>query len=77
MYYSLYSGGTLKLPESLSEYLTEYFECSKDHELSFPKLDCIKGTCKNSCHIVNELEKSYDWNKRVLYYQFEPVMETY
>ena len=63
------------LPMSLSEYLCEGFECGKDYDINFPKLDCIYGKCQNKCEINNS--KSGEEGKRVSYYQFEMVIETY
>ena len=37
------------LPSSMSEYLTMSFECSEDVNLNYPKVECIKGSCKNEC----------------------------
>ena len=65
------------LPHSLTDYLTESFQCSKDSEINYPKLECINRTCKNNCEIVNELHKKFDWGKKVSYYQFEKVPEVY
>ena len=66
------------LPESLSDYLTMMFECSKDKHVNFPKIECIEGRCKNKCKILDESEKKLDcWQKKVSYYQFETVLESY
>ena len=81
--HSLYS--TLRrnmddLPQSLSEYLTMFFECQQDSRLNFPKLSCIQGECKNKCHIADETgEQKYSevWEKKVSYYQFLTVEVSY
>ena len=68
------------LPQSMSEYLTMFYECSQDSKLNYPKLECIQGTCKNNCQIADETgEDKYKdvWNKKVSYYQFETVTEHY
>ena len=66
------------LPLSLSEYLTTFFTCQKDGELNYPKVDCIKGQCKNNCKIMDESEKEeVNWNKHVSFYQFETITERY
>ena len=66
------------LPEPLSEYLTTFFECSEDKHINFPKIDCINGTCKNNYMIMDESKKQMDcWEKKVSFYQFESVQETY
>ena len=66
------------LPEPLSEYLTTFFECSEDKHINFPKIDFIKGTCKNNCMIMDKSKKQMDcWEKKVSFYQFESVQETY
>ena len=66
------------LPVSLSEYLTTSFTCQKDTELNFFDLDCIHGCCKNGCEIINDLEREdIDWEKKVSYYEFEMVNESY
>ena len=68
------------LPQSLSEYLTMFFECQKDNKINFPKIECIEGHCKNNCKISDETgEEKYNdiWNKKVSYYQFQSVRETY
>ena len=66
------------LPEFLSEYLTTFFECSEDKHINFPKIDFIKGTCKNNCMIMDKSKKQMDcWEKKVSFYQFESVQETY
>ena len=52
------------LPLSLSEYLTMEFEFRNDKVVNFPKVECIKGLCKNECSIVNDEHMSYDWKKR-------------
>ena len=61
------------LPASLSEYLIILFECKENTDISFPELDC-------TCSIVDDsgAEKYQDiWNKKVSYYQFETVLESY
>ena len=81
--HSLYS--TLRrnmddLPQSMSEYLTMYFECQEDSRLNYPKLECIHGTCKNNCQIADETHEDKHkelWEKKVSYYQFQTVKETY
>ena len=66
------------VPLSLSDYLTTFFECQKDSDINYPKLECINGTCKNGCSITDDSDKEeYDWDKRVSFYQFEMVTETY
>ena len=68
------------LPSSLSDYLTTFFECQKDKELNFPKIDCISGCCKNSCKVINQSDsEEIDWDKHkhVSYYQFQQVLESY
>ena len=47
-------------PEPLSEYLTTFFEYSEDKHINFRKIDCINGTCKNNCMIMNESKKQID-----------------
>ena len=68
------------LPASMSEYITMLFECKEDTDIGYPKLECINGTCKNACDMVNDsgAEKYGDvWNKIVSFYQFETVLESY
>ena len=40
------------IPLSLSEYLTTFFECGKDRDLNFPKLECIQGSCKTTAMLL-------------------------
>ena len=65
------------IPTSLTEYLTMLFECEKDWDTGYPKEICIDGKCKNSCNIIDERAKDYNWSKLVSYYQFVSVTETY
>ena len=65
------------LPLSLSEYLTTFFECGKDRDLNFPKLECIQGSCENNCNVIDESKKPYDWSKCVSSYQFEQKLESF
>ena len=66
------------LPLSLTDYLTTFFECSKDRDLNFYKLACIEGSCKDGCRIINESKKKIcKWTKCVSYYQFEPKLESF
>ena len=66
------------LPPSLSEYLTSTFTCSQDPTINFPKIECLRGECKNNCRITDESTKEMEcWEKRVSYYQFGTVQETY
>ena len=65
------------IPTSLTEYLTVLFECEKDWDTGYPKEICIDGKCKNSCNIIDERAKDYNWSKPVSYYQFVSVTETY
>ena len=57
-----------------------FFECQKDNKINFPKIECIEGHCKNNCKLSDETgEEKYNdiWNKKVSYYQFQSVRETY
>ena len=61
------------LPLSLTDYLTENFECSEHKDINYPKIQCIKGNCKNGCKITYERCKHYNWKERVSYYIFVGV----
>ena len=52
------------LPEPLSEYFTTFFECSEDKHTNFPKIDFIKGTCKNNCMIMVESKIRWSVGRR-------------
>ena len=67
------------LPCSLTDYLSDDFSCSLDNDLNFPTIECIKGTCKNSCQIHNDLGEDLeaDWGELVSYSQYEKVTERY
>ena len=65
------------LPYLLSEYLSEYFECSKDTEINFAKLDYIKGACQNNCQIHNDSNQLQQEDKNLSYYKFERVPNHY
>ena len=65
------------LPHSLTEYLTLFFSCSWDHDINFPCLGCIRGTCKNYCQITNDSKKNLNWEELVTYSQYERVDEQY
>ena len=63
-------------PLSLTQYLTEGFECTEQRDINYPKLKCIECKCENGCKIRNESKKGYDWDKKVSYV-FEKKTETY
>ena len=64
-------------PLSLTQYLTEGFECTEQSDINYPKLKCIECRCENGCKITNESKTRYDWDKKLLYYVFEKKTETY
>ena len=54
------------------------FECSKDQHVNFHKIECLQGSCKHKCKIIDESGKDMDcWGRKVSYYQFETVDESY
>ena len=67
------------LPHSLTDYLTDLFSCSLDHDINFHHIDCIEGTCKNSCHIHDDSGKDLgiNWDELVPYSQYEKVEERF
>ena len=40
-----------RLPNSLTDFLTQNFQCTKDHGIDYWDIECINSTCKNSCQI--------------------------
>ena len=41
--YSTLRRNLLELPQSMSEYLTMFYECSQDSKLNYPKLECRRS----------------------------------
>ena len=65
------------LPSSLTEYLVSNFECAENKDINYPDLKCVNKECDNKCSIKNDSKKRYGWKKKIAYYVFEPVEETY
>ena len=65
------------LPHSLTNYFSDLFSCSFDHDINYPSLQCINGTCENSCVIQNESSKKHNWDEMVSFSQFERITEKF
>ena len=61
------------LPNSVTAYLTQNFECGVDQKLDFPRLDCISGVCEK-CEQRDRSNLLKEMNtKPVSFYQFKRI----
>ena len=44
----------VKLPSSLSQFLTADFNCEVDSTINYHRLDCLSSECGNGCKIMNK-----------------------
>ena len=70
----------VKLPSSLSQFLTADFNCEVDSTTNYHRLDCLSSECGNGCKIMNksnEIFRNVDVKKLHSYYAFERVPTFY
>ena len=63
------------LSDSLTEFLTQNFECPKNNEFDYFEMDCIQGECNNGCRV--ELSGTFEDNKSHKYAQYVPTAVTF
>ena len=66
-----------ELPASLTEFLTQSFQCGPDEKLSFVPRSCILSECENKCQPSTANEREFKDKTPKKYYVFEKVLTFY